>query len=102
MWGTIARMRVRPEVPEEYLHAQISAFNANRMNGMVQVSFYRREEDPREVWMVAMFETKEAYQRNAESPAQHAVYLMLRSCLESDPEWHDVDEIASLKAPGSG
>ena len=48
-----------------------------------------------------MFETKEAYQRNAESLAQHAVYLMLRSCLESDPEWHDVDEMVSLKPPGS-
>ncbi len=102
MWGTIARMQVRPDVPAEYLEAQIRAFNANRMDGMVWVSFYRQEEDPRELWMVAMFETKEAYQRNAESPAQHGVYLTLRACLESDPEWHDVDEIASLKEPGSG
>ena len=71
------------------------------MDGVVWISFYGGDEDPRELWMVAMFETKEAYQRNAESPAQHAVYLMLRSCLESDPEWHDVDEMVSLKPPGS-
>ena len=35
MWGTIARMRVRPDVPEKYLWAQFRAFNANRMNGVV-------------------------------------------------------------------
>ena len=98
MWGTIARMQLRPEVPEAYLMAQISAWNIDRPTGMVSVTFYRSDGDPRELWLVAMFENKEAYRKNADSPAQHSAYLTLRSCLERDPEWHDVDEIASMGA----
>ena len=30
MWGTIARMKVRPGVPEEYLLAQMRALNPDR------------------------------------------------------------------------
>ena len=96
MWGTIARMRVRPDVPEEYLRAQLKAFNTERMAGGVSTTFYRSDDDPRELWIVAMFEDKESYRANAESSAQHSVYLTLRACLEDDPEWHDVDELVSL------
>ena len=96
MWGTIARMQVREDVPEEYLLAQVNAFSSNRMNGMVSVTFYRSDGDPREFWLVAMFETQEAYRKNAERPAQHSAYLTLRALLERDFEWHDVDEIASM------
>ena len=96
MWGTIARMQVRADVPEAYLLAQVNAFSSNRMNGMVSVTFYRSDGDPRELWMVAMFESQEAYRKNAESPAQHSVYLTLRACLERDIEWHDVDAIGSM------
>ena len=45
-----------------------------------------------------MFEDKESYRANAESSAQHSVYLTLRASLEADQEWHDVDEIMSIGA----
>ena len=44
-----------------------------------------------------MFEDAESYRANAESAAQHAIYLTLRACLEEDPEWHDVDEMVSIR-----
>ena len=96
MWGTIARMRVRPDVPEEYLQGQLRAFNTDRMSGWVSTTFYRSDDDPQELWLVAMFEDKESYRANAESSAQHSVYLTLRACLEDDPEWHDVAEFVSM------
>ncbi len=96
MWGTIARMHVKSDVPEEYLVAQLSALNTDRMAGWVNTIFYRSEDDSRELWMVAMFSDEEAYRTNAGTAAQHAVYMMLRACLESDPEWHDVGEMVSL------
>ena len=95
MWGTIARMRVRSDVAETYLLAQMDAFNKERLAGMVSVTFYRSDSDPRELWMIAMFATKEAYRKNAESRAQHVTYLTMRACLERDPEWHDVGELKS-------
>ena len=96
MWGTIARLRVRQGVPEDYLVAQMRALNTARMGGWQGTTIYRSDADPHELWMVVMFESKEAYQRNAASSAQHQLYLTLRACLEADPEWHDVAEIAAL------
>ncbi len=101
MWGTIARLKVRPGVPEEYLVAQMRALNTDRMAGWVNTAFYRSDEDSRELWLVAMFEDKESYRANAESSAQHSVYLTIRALLEDDPEWHDVDEIMSMRAGAS-
>ncbi len=95
MWGTIARMQVRPDVPQAYLLAQMNAFNHNRLTGMVNVCIYQSASDPREIWMVAMFDDEDAYRQNAESRVQHAEYLTLRACLESDPDWHDVGELIS-------
>ena len=97
MRGTIARMRVRPDVPEEYLRAQIDALDMKRANGFLWTVIYRSDNDPLDLWVVSMFDTKESYRANAESPAQHASYLTLRACLERDPEWNDVDEVTTLK-----
>ena len=95
MWGTIARMRVRPDVPEEYLLAQLNAMNSERMNGWQSTSLYRSSIDPKELWMVAMFDSEESYRANAESPAQHSVFLTIRACLEEDPEWHDAAHLVT-------
>ena len=75
MWGTISRMQVQSNVAETYLLAQMNAFNKKRLAGMVSVAFYRSDGDPRELWMIAMFDTKESYDKNAKSRAQHAFYL---------------------------
>lgn len=99
MWGTIARMRVRPDVPEEYLLAQLRAYKMGRAEGFIGVDFLHSDADPRELWLVAMYEDKATYRANAESAAQHAIYLTLRACLEDEPEWHDVDSLASIR-PG--
>lgn len=96
MWGSIARMVVRPEVPEAYLSAQMNAFDQSRPAGMVSVKVYQSASDPLEISMVAMFEDEESYRNNAESRVQHAEYLTLRACLQQDPEWHDVSEILSF------
>ena len=95
MWGSIARMVVRPEVPEAYLLAQLNAFQS-RPGGLVSGGIYRSASDPLEVWLVAMFEDEESYRNNAESRVQHAEYLTLRAFLQQDPEWHDVSEILSF------
>lgn len=99
MWGTIAKMRVRPDVPQQYLVGQLAALNRERMEGWLHTTFFQSDTDPNEYWMVAMFESREAYLRNAESRAQHQVYLTLRSMMVDDPEWHDVAEVRTLEAP---
>jgi hypothetical protein len=46
--------------------------------------------------MIGMFDSKESYEANAESTAQHSIIMMIRSCLEEDPVWHDVEHLLSL------
>jgi hypothetical protein len=36
-----------------------------------------------------MFTDREAYERNADDPAQNARYEAYRALLEADPQWHD-------------
>jgi heme-degrading monooxygenase HmoA len=90
MWGTIARLRMKPG-SEEFLLAQMRAMSTDRMAGWRETRVFRSATDPHEFWMVALFEDEAAYRRNAESPSQHQVYLMIRAQLESDIEWHDVE-----------
>lgn len=100
MWGTIAKLRVKPGA-EQFLFTQFHSMrNAERMPGWLFTHLFRSDSDPQEFWMVAMFTDKEAYIRNAESPGQHQVYLLIRSCLEADPEWHDVAEADLMSGTG--
>lgn len=46
---------------------------------------------------VAIFESKEDYQANAESPEQNQWYLKLRDQLEEDPEWNDGEVVGSAE-----
>jgi quinol monooxygenase YgiN len=100
MWGTIAKMKAKPGA-EAFLRTQLHSMrNAERMPGWLFTHLFQSDTDPNEIWMVAMFTDKEAYRRNAESPGQHQVYQLIRSCLEEDPEWHDVDEVDLMSGPG--
>jgi quinol monooxygenase YgiN len=96
MWGTIAKMRLKPDVSADYIIAQMNAFDRKRIGGWVSMSLYRADADSREIWMIGMFDSKESYQANAESSAQHSIFTMLRSWLEEDPVWHDVEHLLSL------
>ena len=45
--------------------------------------------DPNELYLVAMFSSKEAYVANANSPEQHEMFTQMMAFLEAEPEWHD-------------
>jgi hypothetical protein len=47
------------------------------------------DSNPNELWITVLFDSKESYFKNAESPQQNEEYLHLRSFLTKDPEWHD-------------
>jgi len=44
---------------------------------------------------VAIFESKDDYRANAESPEQNAFYRRWRELMESDPEWNDGEIVGS-------
>jgi heme-degrading monooxygenase HmoA len=91
MYGTVARMRLKAGVPDDAM-AQVSA-DAAQIPGLISTHLYRSDNDPRELFLAAVFESREAYVANADRPEQHQRFLKLRELLETDPEWHDGEVI---------
>ena len=100
MYGTIARFRIKPAVKDEFIQA-MDSFDAALIPGWVADYYFQMDNDPDEFYLVAIFKDKETYQANADSTEQHERYLVFRSFLTDDPEWHD-GFILSATGPGSG
>jgi hypothetical protein len=49
------------------------------------------ENDSDAAWLVAIFENRETYDRNADDPSQDVDYRQYRALMETDPEWHDAE-----------
>ncbi len=88
MYGTVARLRLKPG-----MEAQMRAFNEEEnalgIPGYLAMYVYRMDQDPNEYYMAVIFESKDAYVANANSPDQHQRYLRVLEMLEGEPEWHD-------------
>jgi len=87
MYGTIARIRIKPGMEGAIIEAlreregQIPGYRAGHL--------YRMDVEPGHYFLTIIFESKEAYDTNARSPEQHANYLHLREMMADDPAWHD-------------
>ena len=88
MYGTIARIKIDPTKIEE-LKTVGDSIGVGRAPGEVAGYVFQMDADPGELFLVAVFESKEAYWANAQSPEQHERFLQLRALLLEDPEWHD-------------
>jgi antibiotic biosynthesis monooxygenase (ABM) superfamily enzyme len=88
MYGTVARMRIRAGAEAQF--QQITdEISAQRVPGHVGIVVYQMDSDAREFYLAIVFESREAYHANANSPEQHERFLKLMSALEAEPEWHD-------------
>jgi quinol monooxygenase YgiN len=99
MYGTIARFRIKPGGKDEFIGA-MDGLGEAVIPGWVADYYFQMEKDSDEFYLVAIFEDKEAYLSNADSAEQHERYLIFRSFLMNDPEWHD-GFIVSATGPGS-
>jgi quinol monooxygenase YgiN len=86
MYGTVARMVVKPENREK-LRA-IFEGDQREVAGAVGV-YTLMENDSDNVWVFAVFDDRASYDANADDPAQHEQYTQYRALLEQEPEWHD-------------
>jgi quinol monooxygenase YgiN len=92
MYGTIARVKIDPTKIEELTTLGDSMGTAP---GQVAGYVYRMDADPGELFLVAVFESKEAYWANAQSSEQHERFMQLRALLLEDPEWHDGEIVST-------
>jgi hypothetical protein len=87
MYGTVARLRVKPGKLQELKDFGESGQGA--IPGLVSQSIYQLDSDPNTLILVVAFESKDAYWANANSAEQNERYLELRQLLDADPEWMD-------------
>lgn len=93
MYGTVAKIRVKPGGLEKL--DEWGPEEDAQSAGAVAVYAFQMDEDPNEAYMVAVFESKEAYVTNAESPEQDARYREMLQWIEGEPEWHDGEIVYS-------
>jgi quinol monooxygenase YgiN len=94
MYGTVARMRLKAGM-EQQLADQLKEFEAVRSPGFVRSTIYRLDAGDNEYVLAVVYESKDAYVANAQSPDQDARFQKMRALLESDPEWSDGEVIHS-------
>jgi len=87
MYGTVARTRVKPE-NREALTKITARQKYDEVPGFV-TSYVLHENDSDISWLVAIFDDRASYERNADDPAQNERYEEFRALMEADPEWHD-------------
>ena len=94
MYGTVAKMRVKTGMEEKLLEVTKSEDMMN-IPGLVSTTVYRLDSNPSEYIMAVVFESKEAYTKNADSPEQDARYREFVAFLEGAPEWQDGEIVYS-------
>ena len=88
MYGTVARMRMKPG-SEDALRKMNEEYESLDVPGYVGMTLYRMDSNPNELYLAVVFETREQYQANAQSPEQDARYRKMLELLDGEPEWHD-------------
>ncbi|HZU17503.1 MAG TPA: antibiotic biosynthesis monooxygenase [Candidatus Dormibacteraeota bacterium] len=98
MYGTVARFRL-PSERQEALRELQRQIEVEPPPGLVASYVYRMDADPDEYYLAVLFEDRDAYVANAESPEQDRRYRRLRALLAADPEWHDGEVVLQTSAP---
>lgn len=93
MYGTIAKLITKPGAIEEIKRMESGRHPAGYIGSYV----YQSDQDANELWLVVIFENKETYMANADSPEQDAEFRRLMNYLVTEPEWHDGEIIQSNK-----
>ena len=94
MYGTIAQLRVKSGMEEQF--SAYAQKIQEKDPGEVASYVYRMDAEPGIFYLVAIFESKEAYVANADRPEGDARYQHMRAYFDGEPEWHDGEIVFAL------
>ena len=97
MYGTVARLRVKPGMEAE-VAAFLRDWARNRrpvVPGAIGGYLYQLDRDPHTMVMAITFADKASYHANAQSPEQDKEYQRMRALLTEDPIWEDGEIVVS-------
>jgi quinol monooxygenase YgiN len=92
MYGTIAKLRVKEGMLDEILK---NLQREESGEGHIAHYIYQTDNDPHVFYLAVMFESKDAYHKNAARPETNAEFEKLVQFLDGEPEWHDGEIIFS-------
>ena len=85
-YGTLVELHVLPGHEE----ALLEHFNYEQELPEGGLAWFVMNPDEKEHWIgVGVFESKEAYEANANRPEQHESFLKMMEHLASEPTWND-------------
>jgi quinol monooxygenase YgiN len=87
MYGTVARMKVKPGMLEKL--KELTAADTMAIPGLVSTTVYQMDADSDELYLAVAFQDRDSYMKNADSPEQNQRYEALVALLQGAPEWHD-------------
>ena len=93
MYGTIARMRVKPGMAEAFYNWNMQHNVEDTSPGAMLV--YQMDSNPDELYVVIAAENRAHYRAMSEAPGMHERYLEMIQFLVEEPEWHDGEVIGS-------
>jgi quinol monooxygenase YgiN len=88
MYGTVARFRLKPDAAPQMV-ALMKEYEHLERTGIRTSSLYQMDSDPNEYYLAVMFESREAYHANAQSPEQNDRYQKMAALIDGEPKWHD-------------
>lgn len=97
MYGTVARLHCKPG-GIEWVRAWMEVQSKRAMTGWVSTTLFEADAEPNVVWITVLFESKEAYFANANTPIQDQLYHQMLTGLEEPPQWHDGTVLSHLTA----
>ena len=96
MYGTVARMKVKPGELEQ-LQKALSDWGDQdpKAVGAIATHVYQLDADQNELIMAVLFRDRDSYFANADDPKTDEWFQRVRAHLEADPEWNDGEIISS-------
>jgi heme-degrading monooxygenase HmoA len=89
MYGTLMRGRLLPGKEQEIEAFARRESEETRVEGHLGEYVLTSEKNPGEFLVLVLFDSKETYWKNAQSPEQDGRYRQLRALLATDPTWED-------------
>jgi quinol monooxygenase YgiN len=87
-FGTVAKFSAKPGKEQDLLKV-FSEIEVNPSPGFLYSTAFRSVDKPREFWVSVVYESEDAYRKNASSPDSNQRYQRMVELLEGAPEWHD-------------
>jgi heme-degrading monooxygenase HmoA len=92
-FGTVAKFSAKPGKEQDLLKV-FAEIEFNPSPGFLYSSVFRSVDKPDEFWVSVVYESEEAYRKNASSPDSGQRYQRMIENLQGAPEWHDGHVIA--------